>query len=147
MRFKKLNESNKTVTIGNRQYEIRYTKPTASEMASYSNENGLEYLGAVKYRGKVYDRYDNGFDNLSKGILVPRTSSDAASELARNLFIDLYDVNWEEFYASRDEGVKDMENAVKYHREVLIDLIKQDEDLSDEQKDDSIGQLSSLEVY
>lgn len=68
------------------------------------------------------------------GVLVPRTSSDAASELARNLFIDLYDANWEESYASREEGIADMLNAVKYHREVLIDLIKQDEDLSDEQK-------------
>ena len=37
-----------------------------------------------------------------------------------------------------------MLNAVKYHREVLIDLIKQDEDLSDEQKNDYINQLKSL---
>lgn len=147
MRFKRLNESKKVVTLGNRQYEIRYSKPTAAEMASYSNENGLEYLGAVTYRGKVYDRYDTGFGNLSNGVLVPRTSSDAASELARNLFIDLYDANWEEFYASRDEGIKDMENAVKYHREVLIELIKRDMDLSADQKDDYISRLSSLEVY
>ena len=144
MKFKKLVESKKLVTIGNKQYEIRYTQPASSELASYNNENGLEYLGTIKYRGKVYDHYDTGFSNLSKGVLVPRTSSDAASELARNLFIDLYDANWEESYASREEGVADMLNAVKHHREVLIDLIKQDEDLSDEQKDDYINQLKSL---
>ena len=40
-----------------------------------------------------------------------------------------------------------MENAVKYHREVLIELIKRDVDLSADQKDDYISQLSSLEVY
>lgn len=144
MKFKKLVESKKLVTIGNKQYEIRYTQPASSELASYNNENGLEYLGTIKYKGKVYDRYDTGFSNLFNGVLVPRTSSDAASVLARNLFIDLYDANWENFYASKEEGIADMLNAVKYHREVLIDLIKQDEDLSDEQKDDYINQLKSL---
>lgn len=147
MKFKKLVESKKLVTIGNKQYEVRYTQPSSSELASYSNESGLEYLGTIKYRGKVYDRYDTGFGNLSNGVLVPRTSSDVASELARNLFIDLYDTNWEEFYESREAGIADMLNAVKYHRDVLIDLVKQDEDLSDEQKNDYINQLSSLETY
>ena len=76
MKFKKLVESKKLVTIGNKQYEIRYTQPSSSELASYNNENGLEYLGTIKYRGKVYDRYDTGFSNLFNGVLTIKGNED-----------------------------------------------------------------------
>ena len=43
---------------------IRTKEYLNGKLASPSNEYGLERLGTVKYKGKVYDYYDSGFGNM-----------------------------------------------------------------------------------